>query len=92
MVHDKAYEGNIVFNENERLTMRKVIRAKDIVGRFGYSPYTASSYLSYIARQVMTERKTSYHLLAKKRTERPEKIRGYGFTDLLIAFLAESQR
>ncbi len=46
------------------------VRAKDIVDNFGYSPGTARSYLSYLAKQSLLERTTRGYVLTDKGQDR----------------------
>ncbi len=60
---------------NKHLTLslikeKESVRAKDIVENFDYSPDTARSYLSYLARNGMLERTTRGYVLAGKGNER----------------------
>jgi hypothetical protein len=45
---------------------KESVRAKDIVEQFYYSPGTARSYLSYLARQGMLERTGMGYILTEK--------------------------
>ncbi len=60
---------------NKHLTLSLVkekesIRAKDVVENFDYSPDTARSYLSYLARNGMVERTVIGYALTDKGKER----------------------
>ncbi len=60
---------------NKHLTLALVkdkesIRARDIVNQFDYSPGTARSYLSYLAKHGMLERTTRGYVLTQKGNER----------------------
>ncbi len=62
---------------NKHLTLSHVrdkecVRAIDIVEQFGYSPDTARSYLSYLARNGMLERTGRGYVLTDKGSERLE--------------------
>ncbi len=62
---------------NKHLTLslvrdKEIIRARDIVEQFGYTPDTARSYLSYLARNGMLERTGRGYVLTDKGKERLE--------------------
>ncbi len=62
---------------NKHLTLALVkdkesVRARDIVDQFDYSPDTARSYLSYLAKHGMIERTGTGYVLTEKGKERLE--------------------
>ena len=46
------------------------VRAGDVAGQFSYTPATARSYLSYLARQDLLDKKGAGYVLSQKGQER----------------------
>ena len=68
---------------NKHLTLSLVkdkesVRARDIVDQFNYSPDTARSYLSYLAKHCMIERTGTGYVLSEKGKERLEYFEATG--------------
>ena len=62
-------------NKHQTLTLVSTqghVQAKDLVQRFGYSPGTARSYLSYLKRQDLLVRIGQGHVLTERGGARPQ--------------------